>query len=324
MMRRLEHRALALLLIATPAAYAQAPSAPEPDPASPAAPAAPPPSAPAPAAAAPSESPTPPVAPPAAAERTSGASASPAGTPRAGARAFGAFRRPTATGPGVAAETSAAGDADADLDAAPVAAAAIPSLSAWLGVGSLWVPSQGLDPFSEDDALVGFSAGAALSLAAAGELDVAAVAGWDTSSSDARFRGEPTSLGVMRFALGPELRGSIVDRLYYHGRLSPTLTRLSAELDESSSLATLSDTRWTWGAEAAVGLDFRFAQASASGLPAALAFFARVEAGYAWSPSVALSLDAEGPSAPVRVVPLELADLSLAGPTFEAVLGAGF
>jgi hypothetical protein len=310
-MRRLEHRALALLLTATPSAYAQAPS-PEPAPPTSAAPSVPaaPPAPDATAAAAPSAPPPP---------------AASASAPRAAsARAFGSFRRPAATGSTPAAGASARDEPDLGLDAAPVDAAAIPSISAWLGVGSLWVPSKGLDPFSEDDALVSFSAGAALSLAGSGELDVAAVAGWDTTSTDARFRGEAASLGIMRFALGPELRGSIIDRLYYHGRLSPTLTRLSAELDESSSIATLSDTRWTWGAEAALGLDFRFAETAPGGLPSALEFFARIEAGYAWSPSVGLSLDAKGSSAPVRTVPLELADLSLAGPSFKAVLGAGF
>ena len=208
-------------------------------------------------------------------------------------------------------------------DGPPVQAAPLPTVSAWLGFGSLWVPSQGLDPFSEDDALLLFSAGAALSFAQAGALDVAAVAGWDITSSDETHRGEPTSLGLMRFALGPELRGTLVDRLFWHGRLSPTLTRLSVELDESSSGATLEQSRWLFGAEATVGLDFRFAEARASATRA-VGIFARVEGGYAWSPSSDLALEPSGSGAPVRTAPLELGDLALAGPTFKASVGAGF
>jgi hypothetical protein len=214
-------------------------------------------------------------------------------------------------------------DPSIDLHEPPlVPAAPIPGISAWLGFGNLWIPSEGLDPFSDDDALMTFSAGAALSLASASDLDIAAVAGFDSTSSDESYRGEDTTLGLLRFAIGPELRGSLLDRLYWHGRLSPTLTRLSAELDESSSDARLSNTLWVWGAEAAVGLELRFAEASTS-LPRALAFFARVEAGYTWSPSTTLELEA-GSGAPVRTAPLELGELALAGPLFRANVGIGF
>jgi hypothetical protein len=203
-----------------------------------------------------------------------------------------------------------------------VPAAPIPSISAWLGVGNVWIPSDGFDAFSNDDALTGFDAGAALSLANAAGLDVAAVAGVGIAGSDASYRGEETSLALTRFALGPELRGSLFDRVYWHGRLSPTLTRLSVEMDESSSGATLADTRWIWGAEAALGLELRFAEGSTS-LPRALGFFVRVEAGYAWSPTSELTLEA-GSGAPVRTAPLELGELSLAGPLLRANAGIGF
>jgi hypothetical protein len=211
-----------------------------------------------------------------------------------------------------------------DLDEAPVVEAApLPTISAWLGVGSLWLPSDGLDPFAKDDGLLMFSMGAALSLTRAGALDVAAVAGWDATSTDDHYRGEPTSLGLMRFALGPELRGAIFDRLFWHGRLSPTLARLSVELEETSSSSTLQASRWVWGAEAALGLDVRLADVRVSSTDA-IGIFARVEGGYAWSPASQLSLEADGSNAPVRTAPLELADLALAGPSFKASVGAGF
>lgn len=200
-------------------------------------------------------------------------------------------------------------------------AAPIPFVAAWLGISQLWLPSDGLDPFSEDDALTTFNAGAALSLASVGVLDVAGVIGVDATSSDARYRGEATALSLTRLTLGPELRGSLLDRLYWHGRLGPTVTRLSAELDESSSRATLDTTRWVWGAEAAAGLELRVVEAPTS-LPDALGVFVRLDAGYAWSPSSTLELEA-GSGAPVRTEPLELGELSLAGPFFRANLGVG-
>jgi hypothetical protein len=327
MMRRLQTAAGALLLTLSPALYAQAPSQSPTDVAAPAdAPPAPPASAPdAPStdalAPAPSPAPAPSSAPVAAPSNSPGPTGEPA---RSGWRAPLAKRaRPLAPGPVHAASPSAPAS-EPDLDDGPaVEAAALPTLSAWLGVGGVWLPSDGLDPFAKDDGLLMFSAGAALSLTRAEALDVAAVAGWDATSSDEHYRGEPTSLGLMRFALGPELRGSIIDRLFWHGRLSPTLARLSVELEESSSGSTLQASRWVWGAEAAVGLDVRLADVRVSSGDA-IGIFARVEGGYAWSPASQLSLEPDGSNAPVRSAPLELGELALAGPSFKASIGAGF
>jgi hypothetical protein len=296
-MRRFDFRTLGLLVCLAPAAGAQQ--------ADPPAPSAPPASAPAPALA--EAAPATPAAP--AVQEASPPASAPAAAPL--------------PSPAPAAAASGAGQlADVGPPSEPIAAAALPSLGAWLGAGSLWVPSVGLDPFAEDDALVLFTAGVGLALVGDETLGVAAVAGVDLTSTEARLRGDQASLGVLRLALGPELRGSILQRLFWHGRVSPTVTRVSAELEDSSS-ATLSDTRWVWGAEAALGLDVRFAETRAA-LPAALGFFLRVEGGYAWSPSSDLSLEAAGSDAPVRTQALELEELSLAGPVFRASVGLGF
>lgn len=210
----------------------------------------------------------------------------------------------------------------ADAARPPAPAATVPRVAAWLGAGSVWLPSEGLDPFAEDDALVMFSAGAAFGLAGDERLGVAAVAGFDATGSEASARGAPSSLGLMRLALGPELRGAIAPRLFWHGRLSPTLTRLSAELEDPNGVS-LAATRWVWGAEATAGLDLRFAEVQTT-LPAALGFFVRLEGGYAWSPSTTLTLGADGNGAPVRTQGLELGELALAGPIFRASVGVGF
>jgi len=211
---------------------------------------------------------------------------------------------------------------DVEPPGEPVEAAPIPAVAAWLGVNTLWVPSEGFDPFSEDDALSLFDLGAALSLGSAGAVDIAAVVSWGAASSQADYRAQPAELDVMRLSAGPELRGSLSDRFYWHGRLSPTATRLAASLDEASSGATFSDDRWAFGLDAALGVDLRFAETAAP-LPAALGFFVRVEAGYAWTQSAELELEAHG-DAPVRTETLALPDLALGGPSLRASLGAGF
>lgn len=285
-MRHFDSRALALLVLLAPAAQAQTP-APE----GPAVPAA------APATAAPSPAAPSPAAP----------------SPAAPAAAPAPVAAPSPTPRRVAAEPVA--------DVAPQPAADLPSLAGWLGGGALWVPSAGLDAFADDDALVLFSAAVALSLAGDERLNVAGVAGLDLTASDSDLRGNESSLGLMRLALGPELRGSILPPLFWHGRVAPTLTRLSVELEDASS-STLSDSHWVWGAEAALGLDFRLAEVATSAATA-LGVFARLEGGYAWSPGAELVLSPDGSDAPVRTQPLPIGELSLAGPTFRASVGVG-
>jgi hypothetical protein len=326
-----------LLLTLSPALYAQAAAT---DPA--AAPAAPPASAP-PASAPPASDPVSPAAPavpaaapvaPAADEPAAGAAPAAAPAPAAAAAPAAAPVRKSELAarrrapPHVTAaawvehRSSEANDPSIDLhEPSRAPAQPIPSVAAWLGVGGLWIPSDGLDPFAEDDALAAFSAGASSSLARFGGLDLAAAAGIDLTGSEADYRGEPTSLGLLRLALGPELRGSWLDRLYWHGRVAPTLTRLSLELEESSSGATLDDSQWLWGAEAALGLELRFAEAAAE-LPHALGFFLRADAGYGWTPGATFALRG-GSSAPVRTQPLELGEVALSGPFFRAALGIG-
>ena len=320
------HLSLALLSIAfTPTALAQAPGAPA---ATPDAPAATP-DAPAATPDAPAATPSPPAAAPKPAPPLAPVPAE-LSAPAAGHSAPG----PAAPAPHPASASAATRVAqpkplpprEVDIpDVEPLAppAAPIPSVAAWLGINTLWLPSAGFDAFAEDDALTLFDLGAAVAIAGSSDLDVAAVVSWGVAGSSADYRAQQASLDVMRFSAGPELRGSIIDRLYWHGRLSPTATRLAAGLDEASSGATLADTQWAFGLDAALGLDLRFAEASTP-LATALGFFVRVEAGYAWSQAVDLELGADGGDAPVRTESLTLPELALGGPSLRASVGAGF
>jgi hypothetical protein len=137
---------------------------------------------------------------------------------------------------------------------------------------------------------------------------------------NSRYRGQHSSLEVMRFALGPELELPLIQRLDLHLRAAASAVSLSAELNESSSNATLSDSAWSFGAEAAVGATFRFADLHAQRSP--LAFLLRAEAGYSWVANHELSLT--GNDAPRRSEPLALGDLKLGGPLVRVGVGAGF
>jgi hypothetical protein len=216
-----------------------------------------------------------------------------------------------------------AGEVDATPPEAALAWSApsgAPRVEVWLGAGNTWVANDSFDAFADDDALVGVSAGAALRLGSTEGSGIRLVALWDLASRSADYRGEDTSLGAMRFGFGPELALPLLGRLDLHLRAAASALMLDAELEESSSGATLSDDAWSFGAEGAVGITFRFADLSAQRSP--LSFLLRAEAGYGWVASHELSLEAD--DGPRRSESLPLGDLSLAGPLVRVGVGAGF
>jgi hypothetical protein len=196
----------------------------------------------------------------------------------------------------------------------------VPRLEAWIGVGNTWVPSASFDAFADDDALTGVSAGAALRLGSTEGAGVRLLASWDMAGRSSTYRGEDTALDVMRFGLGPELELPIVQRLDVHLRGAATALSLKAELDESSTGATMSDSAWAFGVEGALGVTFRFADLHKQRSP--LSFLLRAEAGYAWVAKQELLLEPDG--GPRRSEGLSLGDLELAGPVVRVGVGAGF
>jgi hypothetical protein len=198
-----------------------------------------------------------------------------------------------------------------------------PALSLWLGFRDQIVSSDGLDPFSENDALPAFQLGASAGVYDFTSGQVALAANADFAGSSASVRGQPTELGVMRFGAGPELRVPFLDRLYLFGRLAPQALHVSTELDDTGSGMKFADEQWTFALDAALGASFRFAAADPGGIPYPIGFFVRVEAGYLWSPALDLKLPPSG-NAPVRTAPLALNELALSGVSFGAALGVSY
>lgn len=204
-------------------------------------------------------------------------------------------------------------------------AALLPMLDLRLGFRDHLIKDDSYDAFSDDDQLPAFHvlAGVCLHLLEGGSA-IAGVASLELSGSSASVRGLPTELDVLRVGAGPELRVPLGERVYASGRVSPQAVRVSSRLDPSS-LANMSFTQeqWTFGVDASVGVDVRIAQARPAGLEQPLGMFLRVEAGYAWSPSVELDLSS-GSGGPVRSAPLPLGELALHGLSFGASFGVGY
>ncbi len=204
-------------------------------------------------------------------------------------------------------------------------AALFPLFDVRLGFRDQLIGTDSYDSFSEDDQLPGFhlAAGVRLhDLASGGALS--GVASLELSGTSASLRGQPSELDVLRVGLGPELRLPLGERVFVAGTLSPQAVRVSTRVDQSQ-LTNMSFTQeqWTFGIDASVGAGVRLAQVRPAGLEQPVGGFLRVEAGYAWSPSMDLELSA-GSGGPVRSAALPLGDLSLHGFSFGAGLGVGY
>ena len=199
-----------------------------------------------------------------------------------------------------------------------------PFLDGWLGVHGLIVSSPGFDAFSDDDSLTSFAAGIGAELGAVGGGRLAAVAGISLGGDEAGYRGQNAELSVVRITLGPELRFPFGGRFFGYGRLSPELVHFTAELADDSSTTTLEQNEWLFGVDTALGLAMRIADLRPQGMTAPLSIFARLEAGYTWSPETELSLSPQGSDGPIRSEPLAVGDLSLSGVSFRGALGVGY
>lgn len=203
-------------------------------------------------------------------------------------------------------------------------AALLPMLDLRLGFRDQLIKEDSFDAFSEDDQLPAFqlATGVCLHMLEGGGA-IAGVASLELAGTSASLRGLPTELDVLRVGLGPELRLPLAERLYVSGRLSPQAVRISTRLEQTQfDTLTFSDTQWTFGVDASIAADLRIAQVRPAGLAQPLGLFLRLEAGYAWSPSLDLELDAA--NGPVRSAPLPLGELALHGLSFGASVGVGY
>lgn len=192
-----------------------------------------------------------------------------------------------------------------------------------LGARTQYVSSNGLDPFSENDAIPQFSMGASFAFWSRDKLSVAAVAGFDYSGWSSQARSADSSLDLKRFALGAEARYHVLRILVATARLAPTLTRQSATLSTGIG-SDLEKVAWKGGFDATAGFAVEMFgyRSGKSRLPRV---WLTGEGGYGWTASNDLVLRPEEESdAPQRFQPLDLEDLSLSGPLFRVTAALSF
>jgi hypothetical protein len=192
-----------------------------------------------------------------------------------------------------------------------------------VGARTQFVSSAGFDPFSEKDVLGQLAVSASFAFWSQEQLSVAAVAGFDYGGSSANLRSEHASLDLRRFTLAPEARYHVLRVLALTAKVGPTVTREAASVSDSLG-ATLLKTGWKFGFDATAGaaVEVLGYQSGASHKPR---IWLTGEGGYGWTAPMDLSMKPEDAgTVPQRFTPLELGELSVAGPLFRVTAGVSF
>jgi hypothetical protein len=192
-----------------------------------------------------------------------------------------------------------------------------------IGVRTAYIDHTGLDPFSENDALIQGSIALSRRVWMQGSFSVAGAIELDFGSTNATARGETTKLDTWRATVGPELRWNLIPQLFFYARPSVGVSRSVASLEEGTSKTTLYAKSWDLALDGAGGAAFAFWDLRKGSSD--LRFWVVGEGGYAWSQSSELRLSPEeGSGAPERTEPLDLGELALRGGYFKLAIAASF
>lgn len=192
-----------------------------------------------------------------------------------------------------------------------------------IGVRTQFVRSKGLDPFASNDVLPQLTLAASYYFWARDRLSVGGVVAFDYGARSDNARSGDASLDSRRFLLAPEVRYHVLRVLAVSAKVGPTLTR--QEVTYSGGLAgDLSKTAWKAGFDATAGAAFEvFGYASGKSNKPRL--WLTAEGGYGWTAANQLRLEPdESSSAPQRLTPLDLGELSLSGPLFRVTAALSF
>ncbi|MEZ4369420.1 MAG: hypothetical protein R3B07_01285 [Polyangiaceae bacterium] len=195
-----------------------------------------------------------------------------------------------------------------------------------LGVRTSLVRDAGYDPYAEDDVLNQGSVGVSHTLFADGDWSVAGAFAFDFGGVSSTVRGEHSELDAYRFTLAPEVRFHLLPRLYFLGRLGPTLTYDRVKISESVAATDLSSAGLSFGFDGALGAAYEVI-GRASGTHRGPRGWIQLELGYGFSSSRDITLEARGSdadAAPERMKGVAMPALSLSGPAIKVAVAASF
>jgi hypothetical protein len=186
-----------------------------------------------------------------------------------------------------------------------------------VGMRSTFVTDPGFDPFASDNVLTSFSIGVSRTVFDYEAFSLAPGFFWEYGARSATARGQPTSLGSHRLALGLEGRYHFAPWVYGLVRLTPSAIQQSAELTDQLAIAPFVASAWTFGLDASAGAAFLLGpHTDASASP--VRWWLAAEGGYGYASSASLLMHPDLASDdPRRTGDLDLGRLALGGGFFR-------
>jgi len=208
------------------------------------------------------------------------------------------------------------------LEAAAMPAFRAPAWQLAAGVRTGFIKDPGYDPFSTNDAFVGFSLSGTRVVVRDGDLSLAAGLGLDVGTSSASARGVPARLSLTRVSAVAEGRYQPWPRFYFFGRLAPGLLHGSAALDDHTSPngSSLTDGFDLFSLDAAAGAAFCLGAIGTARVGAWLV----ADGGYGWAPGHHLVLSPALDGDQSKAGTLDLGTLAPRGGFFRIALALGY
>jgi len=181
------------------------------------------------------------------------------------------------------------------------------------GVRTSWIPSEGYNPFDDNDIFNQLSIGASRALVLGPQLSFAPGVMWEFGAVDAEARGARSELIVHRLGAVAEGRLHLGRDVYILAKVVPQAVHTRAYLSDDSSPAQLQQKTWRFGADATAGAAWNIPRTMGS--PNVIPQFWLVgEVGYGWTMGKDLELtpdvDEDDPQARMK---LNLGSMDLSG-----------
>lgn len=185
-----------------------------------------------------------------------------------------------------------------------------------MGYRGSYVTSPGFDPFSTNDFLPAVSITASRTIASSGVVSFAPGISWDYGKSTALSRGDNAALSMHRLTVPLEGRIHIVPWGYALLRVSPGVVAQHAEVDDSSSPATLTKNRWLFATDVSAGYAWLvWPQKSARHLARV---WLQADGGYGWVAGERLNLTPALAAGDTRMVSgIDLGSIQMSGGFFR-------
>lgn len=184
-----------------------------------------------------------------------------------------------------------------------------------IGIGSRvsWIPNEGFDPFSNNNALGHLSISASRALLRRGDASLAAGLVWEPGWRESTARGASSSLNAQRLGAMLEGRFHFAPTFYGLVKTVPQAVYVRTSLDDSSAGERLEQTTWRFGVDATVGAAWDFAHTIKKS-ERAPGFWLTGEFGYGWTMSRDLVLEPDvDDDDPQADIALDLGSLALRG-----------